>query len=38
MREFTFVGHEDLVACEHLRSGETCKIIGIGNSMLPILK
>ena len=38
MREFTFVGHEDRVACEHLRSGEICKIIGIGNSMMPILK
>ena len=38
MREFTFVGHEDRVACKHLRSGEICKIIGIGNSMMPILK
>lgn len=36
--EYTFNGHEDRVTCEHLRNGETCRVVGIGNSMTPILK
>ena len=38
MYEYTYTGFENRVACEHLRNGETCKIIGIGNSMTPVLK
>lgn len=36
--DYTFNGHEDRVTCEHLRNGETCRVVGIGNSMTPILK
>lgn len=38
MKEFTFTGFENRAAAEHLAAGETCKIIGIGNSMTPILQ
>ena len=38
MREFTYTGFENQETCNHLRLGETCKVIGIGNSMVPILK
>lgn len=33
-----FTGKENRVTCEKLRAGETCKVIGVGNSMTPILK
>ena len=36
--DYTFNGHEDRVTCEHLRNGETCRVVGIGNSITPILK
>ena len=38
MKEFTYTGFESQETCNHLRLGETCKVIGIGNSMVPILK
>ena len=38
MSEFTFSGYENKVTCDHLRAGETCKVIGIGTSMTPILQ
>lgn len=37
MSEFTFSGYENKVTCDHLRTGETCKLIGISTSMTPIL-
>ena len=36
--EYTYTGFENGFAAEHLKKGETCKLIGIGNSMTPILK
>ena len=36
--EYTYSGFENKIAAEHLKNGETCKLIGIGNSMTPILK
>ena len=36
--KFTYSGFENQETCNHLRNGETCKVIGIGNSMTPILK
>ena len=36
--EYTYSGFENKFAAEHLRNGEICKLIGIGNSMTPILK
>ena len=36
--EYTYTGFENHVSAQHLKDGETCKIIGIGNSMTPILK
>lgn len=38
MREYTFEGKENKIAAEHLQAGETCKIVGFGQSMTPILK
>ena len=38
MIDFTYSGFENHETCNHLRNGETCKVIGIGNSMTPILK
>lgn len=38
MSEYTYSGYENRETCEHLRNGETCKVIGIGNSMTPILQ
>lgn len=38
MLEYTFSGKEDRITAEHLQAGETCKVTGVGNSMLPILK
>jgi hypothetical protein len=35
---YSFHGKENRETCEHLRNGETCKVTGVGNSMLPILK
>lgn len=36
--DYTFSGFENKITAEHLKNGETCKVTGIGNSMLPILK
>lgn len=33
-----FVGKENLITAEHLKRSETCKVIGYGQSMTPILK
>lgn len=33
-----FKGKEDRVTAEHLQQGETCYVVGVGNSMTPILK
>ena len=38
MINYTYHGREDRVTSEHLKNGETCKVTGVGNSMLPILK
>ena len=38
MSEFTFSGYENKITCDHLRAGETCKMIGICTSMTPILQ
>lgn len=38
MLEYTFSGNENRITAEHLQAGETCKVTGVGNSMLPILK
>lgn len=38
MTEYTFTGKENAIAAEHLKKGETCKIVGFGQSMTPILK
>ncbi len=36
--EYTYEGKEDRYAAEHLMNGETCKVVGYGQSMTPILK
>lgn len=36
--EYTYTGFENFMTAKHLQEGETCKIIGIGNSMTPVLK
>lgn len=33
-----FEGKENAITAEHLKNGETCKVIGYGQSMTPILK
>ena len=38
MTEFTYSGSENRITCEKLREGHVCKVTGIGNSMIPILK
>ena len=38
MLDFTFSGNESKTTADHLKNGETCKVTGVGNSMLPILK
>ncbi len=35
---YTYEGKENAITAEHLRNGETCKVIGYGQSMTPILK
>lgn len=35
---YTFEGKENAITAEHLKNGETCKVIGFGQSMTPILK
>ena len=36
--EYSYTGFENLETAQHLKDGEVCKVIGIGNSMTPILK
>ena len=36
--EYTYSGFENRISAEHLQKRETVKVIGIGNSMTPILK
>ena len=36
--EYDFEGKVNAITAEHLRNGETCKVIGFGQSMTPILK
>ena len=36
--EYNFEGKENAITAEHLRNGETCKVVGFGQSMTPILK
>lgn len=36
--DFTFSGFENRFTAEALQNGNICKVIGIGNSMTPILK
>lgn len=38
MIEYTYKGKEDRATAEKLKSGETCWVMGIGNSMTPVLK
>ncbi len=33
-----FKGKEDAITAQHLRNGETCEVVGYGQSMTPILK
>ena len=37
MIDYTYKGKEDRATAEHLQAGETCWVLGIGNSMTPIL-
>ena len=36
--EYTFEGKENSITRDHLLAGETCKVTGFGQSMVPILK
>ena len=36
--EYTYSGFENRISAEHLQNNETIRVIGIGNSMTPILK
>lgn len=38
MIEFTYKGRENKATADMLRQGHTCWVLGIGNSMVPILK
>ena len=38
MINYSYSGFENRSSAEHLQKGETVKVTGIGNSMLPILK
>lgn len=38
MLSYTYSGKENKITAEHLQAGETCYVVGIGNSMTPILK
>lgn len=37
MINYTFTGKENAISAEHLKNGETCKVVGFGQSMTPIL-
>lgn len=36
--EYTYEGKENAITAEHLKNGETCKVVGFSQSMTPILK
>ena len=36
--EYVYEGKENAITAEHLKNGETCKVVGFGQSMTPILK
>lgn len=38
MMQYAFEGKVNAITAEHLRKGETCKVVGFGQSMTPILK
>lgn len=38
MVEYTYKGRENKATAEALKAGHTCWVLGIGNSMTPILK
>jgi len=38
MATYTYKGKEDRATAERLKAGETCYVLGIGNSMTPILR
>lgn len=38
MEKYIFEGKENQITAEHLKNGETCKVVGFGQSMTPILK
>ena len=38
MTPYSYEGKENQISAEHLKNGETCKIIGFGQSMTPRLK
>lgn len=35
---YTLEGKENAITVQHLQKGEVCKVIGVGQSMTPILK
>lgn len=35
---YSYSGREDVITSQRLQAGETCKVIGVGNSMTPIFK
>lgn len=38
MKEYSYEGKENAITANHLKDGETCKVIGYGQSMTPVLK
>lgn len=36
--DYTYEGKENEITAQHLKKGETCKVIGYGQSMTPILR
>lgn len=36
--DYDYEGKENAITVEHLKNGETCKVVGFGQSMTPILK
>jgi hypothetical protein len=36
--DYDYEGKENAITAEHLKNGETCKVVGFGRSMTPILK
>lgn len=36
--DYQFEGKENKITAEHLHNGDTCKVVGFGQSMTPIIK